>query len=132
MTIEKAIKDLTDAVDRLTKEIAGGYKASPGEVGTPQPSAKAAKAAPAKEEKAAEAELEPPKAEKPAKGQAEDGATLEQCVKHATALMTGGHRDELVALLSQVGAPNVRSINPTKYAEFCAAAREQLTVLEGG
>lgn len=126
MTIEKAIKDLTDAVDRLNATLAGGYNAAPAAPAEKTEKATKPKAA---KPKAAKPKAEPAPEPETLPGEGEDG-TVEMCAKLAKDLMTKGQRDTLVTLLGQVDAPNVRAIDPSKYGEFAKAARVALAELE--
>lgn len=115
MSIEKILTELTASIDRLTAAVAGGYNPA---AAAPAPTKGKAKAA-----KAPEPEAEA-KAEAPAK--AAPPATQEECTTLAQALLQGQKRDALVALLADVGAPNVRSIPPEKYGDFVQAAKAAL------
>lgn len=119
MSIEKILTELTAAIDRLTAAVAGGYNPAGATAPAPAKPAKG-KAAKAPEPEAVEPEPEAAPA-KPAKA-----ATQAECTTLAQALLQGQKRDALVALLADVGAPNVRSIPPEKYGDFVQAAKAAL------
>lgn len=125
MTIENSIDKLTAAVDRLVDVIGSGYRPTvTDEAPEPGEDVTLPEAAP----------TPPKKPRKPAAPPVSDvgmgeGGTLEGAAKVAQEMMRLGHREALVGLLKEHGAPKVAAIAADKLGAFTQAARAKLAEL---